>query len=236
MKFEDIIKKISSIAAAFFIFVLAAGMYLSMKGFGFVNGNLVLIKNAEAAQSSSAAALNPNIVIPGGRSLGNRNAPVVIYEYSSLGCFHCADFHLKTLPEIKKEYIDSGKVRVVFSNFPLDQRSLKAAMLASCMPDSKYFDFIGLLFKKQREWGLSLNPEKTLAKLAALEGMDKDRAYACMKDSAKAQEIVDRRQQAMKTINIEGTPTFVVANRNSREVLYGAVDFQEIKPVIEKKL
>lgn len=236
MTFEDIIKKLSAIAAAFFVFFIAAGIYLSLKGFGFVDGNITLIRNAEAADKTTHATMASNIVIPGGRSMGSKTAPVTIYEYSSLGCFHCADFHLEVLPQIKSEYVDKGKVRVVFSNFPLDQRSLKAAMLASCMPDDKYFDFISLLFKKQREWSLSLNAEKTLAKYAALNGLSEDKAYACMKDADKAQELVNARQQAMQTIKVQGTPTFVVANRNSREILNGFVKFEEIKPVIDQKL
>lgn len=235
MKFEDTIKKLSAIAAGFFIFFLAAGAYLSYKGFDFNNGSITLVKSANAAETA-AKSIPSNVVIPGGRSLGSAKAPVVVYEYSSLGCFHCADFHLKTLPQLKKEYIDSGKVRVVFSNFPLDQTSLKAAMLASCMPNSKYHDFINVLFKKQRSWSMSFNPEKTLAQLAAANGMSESEAYKCMEDKERAQEIVGRRQEAMKTVDIKGTPTFVIANRTSREVVFGALSYDEIKKLIDKKL
>ena len=149
MKFEDTIKKISSIAAGFVIFFLASGIYLSAKGFQFIDGEIVLVKGANASELSSKNIPN-NIVIPGGRSLGSSKAPVTLYEYSSLGCYHCADFHLDTLPQIKKEYVDKGLVRIVFSDFPLDQKSLKASLVASCMPNSNYYDFIALLFKKQR--------------------------------------------------------------------------------------
>ena len=235
MKFDEIIRKISSAVAAVAVYLIAAGFYLGAKGFGFdANGNLTLIKPAAAAETSHE--LDPNVVIPGGRSLGSMSAPVVIYEYSSLGCYHCAGFHEETLPRLTKEYIDKGLVRLVFSSFPLDKGSLKAAMLASCAPSGKYFDFINLLFQKQREWGLALNTEKTLAKYAKLYGISEEKAFACMNDKKLAQELVDRRQRAIRTINIQGTPTFVIANRNSREVVYGELDFDEIKPLIDKKL
>lgn len=235
MKFEDTIKRLSAFIAGMFMFMIAAGFYLNMKGFGFdADGRLVLIKTAGAAELPRT--MPTNIVIPGGRSLGSQKAPVVIYEYSSLGCTHCADFHLDTLPKIKTQYIDKDKVRVVFSSFPLDQKSLKAAMLASCMPADKYFDFINLLFKKQREWSLSFNTEKTLAKYAVAKGLSEEKAYACMNDENLAQELVSRRQRAIQAIKIQGTPTFVIADRNSREVIYGAPTFEEIKTLIDKKL
>lgn len=235
MKFEDTIKKISSIAAGFVIFFLASGIYLSAKGFQFIDGEIVLVKGANASELSSKNIPN-NIVIPGGRSLGSSKAPVTLYEYSSLGCYHCADFHLDTLPQIKKEYVDKGLVRIVFSDFPLDQKSLKASLVASCMPNSNYYDFIALLFKKQREWSLSFNTEKTLAELASQNGLSESEAYKCMSDKERAQDLISRRQEAMKTLEIQGTPTFVIANRNSREVIFGALDFKEIKPHIDKKL
>ncbi len=235
MKFEETIKKLSAIAAGFFIFFIAAGMYLSLKGFQLIDGNIVLVKSA-AASELETQSVPMNVVIPGGRSLGSAKAPVVLYEYSSFGCTHCADFHLETLPQIKKEYIDKGKVRLVFVNFPLDQSSLKAALVASCLPNTKYFDFINTLFKKQREWGWAFDSEKALAELASLNGISKKRAYECMKDKSRAEEIVSRRQDAMKILDIQGTPTFVVAGRSSREVVFGALNFDEMKKLIDKKL
>ena len=212
---------------------------MSIKGFGFdANGNIALIKSAQAseADANTPHTLATNVVIPGGRSLGSKSAPVTIYEYSSLGCTHCAYFHLDTLPLLEKSYIKQGKVRLVFSSFPLDKSSLKAAMLAACMPNDKYFDFINLLFEHQRSWGLAFNTEKALAKYAMQAGLSQDKAYACMQDKHTAQELVDRRQRAIQAINIQGTPTFVIATRTSREVIFGAPTFDELKTIIDKKL
>lgn len=239
MNFEKIIKQLSTCIAGFIMFALAAGVYLNIKGFGFdANGNIALINSAHAAEPElgEPRTLAPNVVIPGGRSLGSQSAPVTIYEYSSLGCTHCAYFHLDTLPLLEKSYIKQGKVRLVFSSFPLDKSSLKAAMLAACMPNDKYFDFINLLFEHQRSWGLAFNTEKALAQYAEQTGMSQDKAYACMQDKQMAQELVDRRQRAIQTIKIQGTPTFVIATRDSREVIFGAPTFEELKTIIDKKL
>ena len=75
-----------------------------------------------------------------------------------------------------------------------------------------------------------------LAELAAQNGLSESEAYKCMSDKERAQDLISRRQEAMKTLEIQGTPTFVIANRNSREVIFGALDFKEIKPLIDKKL
>ena len=105
MKFEEIIRTISSWVAGVAVFLIAAGIYLSAKGFVMgPDGVPVLVKNAQAEDNT--VEINKNAALPQGKILGNPKAPVAIYEFSSYGCFHCADFHLQVLPEIKKNYID----------------------------------------------------------------------------------------------------------------------------------
>ena len=150
MTFENIIKRVSQVLAAAFMFLMADGFYLSQKGFNWVDGSLVLVKPAEASVPAAAGGVVPSrFEMNAVHVLGSADAPVTIYEFSSLGCSHCADFHLNMLPELKKDYIDSGKVKLVFADFPIDAKSMKGAMLARCMPADKYFDFLSLLFKKQ---------------------------------------------------------------------------------------
>ena len=123
MKFEEIIRTISSWVAGVAVFLIAAGMYLSAKGFVMgPDGVPVLVKNAQAQDNTTE--VNKNAALPQGKILGNPKAPVAIYEFSSYGCFHCADFHLQVLPEIKKNYIDKGLVRLVFIPFPLEAKSM----------------------------------------------------------------------------------------------------------------
>ena len=235
MKFEDTIKRLSAFLAGLFIFILAAGFYLNFKGFGLNSeGQIVLLNTAHAGELPRT--MPTNVVIPGGHSLGSKSAPIVIYEYSSLGCTHCADFHLKTLPKLKTQYIDKGLVRLVFVNLPLDKKSLKAALLSTCIANDKYFDFINMLFKNQRQWILAFNTEKTLSEYAASFGLSKSKADACMADKSMADKLLERRQRAIQSVKIEGTPTFVIADSNKREILEGALNFDELKPLLDKRL
>lgn len=237
MKFESIIKKVSSFLAAFVVFFFAAGMYLSLKGFDVdANGNIVLVKSAEAAMPGMTPKIPANMVMPTGHFIGSENAPITVYEYSSLGCFHCADFHLKTLPKLKKEFIDNGKVKVVFVDFPIDKASMSAAMVARCIPDENYFNFIELLFKNQNEWGLSRHPEKLIAQYAALNGITPSKALECMKNDDVAKEILENRQNAMTQIGIQGTPSFVIAEGSERELLQGAPTVEAFTNIFNKKL
>ena len=245
MKFEDIIKKISGFAAGLLIFFIAAGMYLNLKGFIMSpNGRPVLVKTAQAAPSapqdtdglSQKIAANVNVILPQGHALGNKNAPISIYEYSSFGCHHCADFHLETLPKLQKDFIDSGKVRVVFVSFPLVSRAMMGAMIASCMPEKNYHEFVSLLFKKQRDWGLSFRPEKLLTEYASLNGMTKEEVAKCLKDEKLAQNIIEERQQAIEKLNVQGTPALLIVSKDGKEVIHGAPDYDLLKTFLNEKL
>src|SRR6202163_3599537 len=106
----------------------------------------------------------------GDESLGSANAPVTIIEYASMTCPHCAHFHETTFPELKKKYIDTGKVRFIFREFPLDQLAAAGAMLARCAGKDKYFPMVETLFQKQREWVVQrpLAPLMAISKQAGL--------------------------------------------------------------------
>lgn len=249
MTFEKIIGRISRILAVLVIFLIAANFYLSFKGFTWLDGELVLIRPAQAEEPSNANALakryeglTVEAVTPSKfevenvHILGDKNAPVTIYEMSSLGCSHCADFHLNILPQLKKDYIDQGKVKVIFADFPIDQKSMKAAMLARCMPEDKYFDFISLLFKKQMSWGLSFKTEKLLTGYAEMEGMSPEEAKNCMSNDKIASELMDIRQQAIEKLHINGTPSFLVRNAEREEVIPGAPSYDKLKSIINSYL
>lgn len=237
MTFENIIKKISQMLAITFMFVVADGYYLFQKGFDWVDGNLVLVGSAQAAIPVVDGSVIPSrFEMDEVRVLGNPAAPVTIYEFSSLGCSHCADFHLNMLPQLKKDYIDTGKVKLVFADFPIDGRSMKAAMLARCMPADKYFDFLSVLFKKQLTWGLSFKAEKLLASYAELEGLSKEEANRCMADDDTAKEIMAVRQDALEKLRIQGTPSFLVRGPEGEEILPGMPDYETLQEVLNKYL
>lgn len=239
MKFEDIIKKVSSAIAAFVVFFIAAGIYLSMKGFDLnEQGELVLVRSAQAQENIPPAPkeIPANFVMPEGHSLGDKNAPLTLYEYSSFGCYHCADFHLVTMPKIKSEYIDKGLVRLVFVPFPIDAASMNGALLAECVGEDKYFAFIEVLFKKQREWGLSRDPNKVLMQYAALSGLNPEKAKMCLKDDNEAREILANRQNGVTQLGIQGTPSFVVGSAEGYQLLAGAQPYEKFVEVFEQKL
>ncbi len=237
MTFENVIKKVSQILAAAFIFFMADNFYLSWKGFNWVDGSLVLVPSAEAAVPAVNGSVVPSrFDMNAVHVLGKADAPVTIFEFSSLGCSHCADFHLNMLPELKKDYIDSGKVKLVFADFPIDAKSMKAAMLARCMPADKYFDFLSLLFKKQLTWGLSFKTEKLLISYAELEGMSAEKAKACMDDDETAKEMMSVRQDAMEKLKIQGTPSFLVRSALGEEVLPGVPSYEKLQEVLNKYL
>lgn len=240
MNFERSIKTLSNLVASVVVFFLVGGIYLSAKGFVWQDdGKIVLVANA-LAQNDDAKIAAPkipdNMVLPLKHIEGDVNAKVTIYEYSSLGCTHCADFHLKTIPELIKYYADKGGVRVSYVPFPLDKSSMDGALLAECMPKNKYFEFINVLYKKQRDWRLSRNPEKILRKYAALNGLAEDKMDKCLHNDNNASEILDNRQTGITQLGIKGTPSFVISYNGRNEIIYGVRSIDDIKKLISEQL
>jgi len=241
MNFENFIKKISQLAAACLIYLLCAGFYLNLKGFELLpDGNIVLIKTAHAEVNINtlASPINDNVALtlPSGPILGDANAPITIYEFSSLNCSHCSDFHLSTLPLLKREFIDSGNVKFIFTHFPLDRKAMKAAMLAECVPENNYGNFLTTLFKKQREWMLSYDPEQVLIRYAMLNGLTETEAKDCLTNDDLAKDLLEIRQQGLDRLEIKGTPAFLVEKNGHREILYGAPDYKTFKAYLQSKI
>ena len=245
MSFENIIKKLSAFVAAFIVFFIAAGMYLSWKGFVMQpDGKIVLVKQAQASTLDSGAdedistplAKNIALSLPKGPILGSSKAPLTLYEFSSFGCSHCADFHLNTLPKLEQDYISKGKLKVIFVNFPLERKSMQGALIAKCIPGEHYYDFIKTAFKNQREWYFSSNSEKVFADYAALNGLSREKAAECLRNDANAQDIIEIRQQAMDRLKINGTPSFLLTSNNNREVIYGVPGYESLQKLLDKRL
>jgi protein-disulfide isomerase len=144
------------------------------------------------------------------RVLGNPDAPITIVEYASLTCTHCAHFTNEVLPEIKKEWIDTGKVKLVLRDFPLDEPALRAAMIARCAPPNRFYAFADTFFAAQDKWAGARDYREALARLAKLGGMGKDEFDACLKNTALENKIVEQRLIASKELDVNSTPTFFV--------------------------
>ncbi|MBL26087.1 MAG: disulfide bond formation protein DsbA [Rhodospirillaceae bacterium] len=142
--------------------------------------------------------------------LGDPDAPITVIEYASLTCPHCAHFHNEVLPEIKEKFIDTGKVKLVFRDFPLDRLALAGSVVARCAPEDRFFPLLGLLFEKQTEWATSDDPLSELVKLARMAGLSKSEVQACLDDESLRDSVIMSRMNAEQQYQITGTPTFVV--------------------------
>ncbi len=149
-------------------------------------------------------------IVAGDFVMGKADAPVTIVEYASLTCPHCAKFHSDTLPGLKKEFIDTGKVRLVYRDFPLDNSALAASMVARCAGQARYFGFIHTFFASQSNWARSSNPVDALAKLALLGGMSKTDFDACLKNKEVGDAVLAQRLEGEKTYKVNSTPTLYI--------------------------
>lgn len=212
--------------------------YFNFKGFTYVDGQLILNQQiAEAAAQNGIATIGPaNIRITASDryAIGSANAPWTLYEYSSLGCPHCADFHLDILPKLVEKYVDTGYMRVIFVHFPLDKKSMKAALLAHCMGYEDYQAFVHRLFDYQRSWWLDEDDDRLL-RYAAEYGLGYDEAQRCVHDDKVAQEIITDRQQALTKLHINGTPALVISGPDGNEIIHGAPNYSQLIEYLNKR-
>jgi protein-disulfide isomerase len=181
-------------------------------------------QDATEVASKILAAASPL----GDRFLGRADAPVVMVEYASATCPHCAEFHEKVLPLIKAEYIDTGKVRFIFREFPLDQVALAAFMLARCVPEDKYFAIIDLMFRQQSTWTKGDKPAELL-KITQMAGMDKAGFDTCLKRDDLAKAILESAKTAAKDFGIKGTPAIFIDG----QLIDGHKEMTEVKADID---
>jgi protein-disulfide isomerase len=144
----------------------------------------------------------------GERALGEADAPVTIIEYASATCPHCARFHIDTFPAIKEEFIDTGKVRYVFREFPFDDLALAAFMLARCAPEERYFAIVDVLFEEQQSWTQS--PREELLKIARMAGFTQESFEQCLENEEVAEGILEIRSTGAEQYGVNSTPTFFV--------------------------
>lgn len=164
------------------------------------------------------------------RAIGAPGAPVTVHEYFSLTCPHCARFARDTLPQIKKNLIDTGKLRYVYEDFPLDQVALMAAMVARALPPQRYEPFVLALLSSQDRWAFARDVNNTdeLRKMAALAGMSNQTFDETIKDTKLRDAILTGQDQAEKKYHVDSTPTFIFSGpaqkdrRESGEMSYDA--------------
>ncbi|HZN31653.1 MAG TPA: DsbA family protein, partial [Xanthobacteraceae bacterium] len=151
------------------------------------------------------------------------NAPVTLIEYASMTCPHCANFHETTYPEMKKKYIDTGKIRFIFREFPLDTLALAGSMLARCAGKEKFFPLIETLFAQQKEW-VTQKPMQPLLAIARQAGFTQQSFEECLANQQVQNGIEEVRQRAVQRLNVQSTPTFFVNGKLFR----GTLTIQEL--------
>jgi len=164
------------------------------------------------------------------RAVGRPDAKVTVVEFFSLTCTHCAAFARETMPQVKAKLIDTGKVRFVYHDFPLDQVALTAAMVARTLPPDRYEPFIGALLASQDRWAFArdANPTEELWKMAALAGMSRATFDQAIADNALRTWILQQQDADQKRWNIDSTPSFVI---NSQRYS-GEMDFESFNKLI----
>jgi protein-disulfide isomerase len=180
------------------------------------------------ADSALAALVAKPVSLPD-MALGSANAPLTIVEYSSLTCPHCADFAENVLPMLQSKYIDSGKLRFVSREFPLEIKAAGASMLARCAANGdaqKYFEATAMLFKQQQ--ALLEHTTDTLKAVGSKFGMSEEAVEACVKDNALLDKIKADQDFAYDKLKVDATPTFFI----NGERVKGSMSFEEF----DKKL
>ena len=175
-----------------------------------------------SSDATAAAGTGPNYTItPHDRTQGNPKAKVVLIEYAAPSCPVCAAFNAQTFDQLKKDYIDTGKVFYVFRIFPLRPDDGAAEKIARCLPEDKYFSFIDLLFRNQPKWDVEYASENPalqtpdgvragLITLGRIAGMSADEVNKCMANTSEDDIINKVASDGEAKYNIQGTPTIVV--------------------------
>ena len=205
---------------------------LSLTGLAALAGFSPLRLISEAMAQSASDVAKP-LSLPD-MALGPANAPVTITEYASMTCPHCAAFSENVFPKIKSEYIDSGKVRYVFREFPLDIKAAAGSMLARCIAKDdagKYFAVIDMLFKQQNDWVVK-NTTETLTRIGKQAGLSQQAVEDCLKDQTLLDKIAADQKFANEVLKVSSTPTFFI----NGEMIRGETSFVEFDKRIKSLL
>ena len=154
--------------------------------------------------------------------LGSDKAIVKIKVFSSLTCPHCANFHIKVVSEIKKKYIDSGKVQLIFIDFPLDQAAFNASKILHCLDKKKQITFLDIIYETQIEWTKASNLNdinKNLKKIVKNLGISPNQFDKCLIDEVISDKILNGRIDASHKYSIDSTPTIVLMRKNLKVLL-----------------
>ncbi|MDP6428145.1 MAG: DsbA family protein [Rhodospirillales bacterium] len=184
------------------------------------------------AFTARAQNLPPKDIMLGEKVMGRADAPVTLIEYASLTCSHCAALHTGALVQIKKEYIDTGKVRLIYRDFPLDQLAEAGSMLARCAAKERYFPMIEILYRSQSNWARAANPAAALAQLGRLAGISQKTFDACLTNRELYDSIIKSRTTGTNKWKVEGTPTMFLNDR----IIEGELTAARLRKVLDNAI
>ena len=205
---------------------------LSLTGLAALGAISPLRLIAEAKAQSAVDVAKP-VSLPD-MALGPADAKVVIAEYASMTCPHCAAFNAQVFPKLKAEYIDTGKIRYVFREFPLDIKAAAGSMLSRCIAKddpAKYFAVTDLLFRSQNDWVVK-NTTETLMRIGKQAGLSQEAIEACLKDQGLLDKIAADQKYAAEVLKVDSTPTFFI----NGEKIKGEASIQEFEKRIDTLL
>jgi protein-disulfide isomerase len=203
---------------------------------GLAAGLAPLVQVEALAQRASDAALMDSNGLED-MTLGDAKAPVTVIEYASTTCPHCSHFYETTFPELKKRYIDTGKVRYIYREFVLNQLDAAAVMLLRCTDKDKYFPLLDAFFTKQQEWVVD-KPIPPLLAIAKQAGFTEESFNACLdtQKNSRSKELLDKieaRNQAAQKLGVNSTPTFFV---NGKKLKPGDISIEDMAKEIDPLL
>ncbi len=205
-------------------------MSRSILGFVFVLGCSMLFSAGSQAPAQAAIADNDDAMKE--MVLGDETAPITVIEYASLGCPHCANFHTNTYPQVKEDYIDTGKIKFIYRDFPLGTPALAASMIARCSGSAKYFGMIDIFFRSQQQWSRAENPLDGLKKVARFGGMSNADVDACLQNQELLDFIQEKARKGGEEHEINATPSFVIDG----ETISGGMPYEDFKKLLDKAL
>ncbi|MCC2646613.1 MAG: hypothetical protein K0R02_678 [Rickettsiaceae bacterium] len=165
-----------------------------------------LVENIKEAKSKILQVKEDDIV------LGNPDAKVKIFEYFSLTCHHCADFHHKVFKPFKENYLDKGRVAYIARLLPFDRQAFHASILVRCAPKEQYHNFINVLFDQQNNWVFSKDFKEILTQIGRLGGLGAEQYTKCLEDHELKDKVILHVKEASE-LGINATPEIFINGR-----------------------
>ena len=165
-------------------------------------------------------------------TLGAAEAPVTIIEYVSMSCPHCATFHTTVFPELKTKYVDTGKVRFIFREFPLNAPAFQASVLARCGGPDRFFGFIDILFRELQTWAGGPDPFNELVQIGRLGGISAEKFQGCLRDKTITDGILKNRLTGEQVDKISSTPSFVI----NGQLMVGVHEIEQFDAILGRLL